>query len=120
MKIINLILAIIFILFAVVQYNDPDPWMWIGLYTFIAIVSGMAFFGKYHRGLLSFGMGFCFVYLIMLLPDFINWLQGGAESIVGSMKADKPHIELTREFLGLAICLAALIFHWRSSQRKVA
>ena len=116
MKITNLILAIVFLLFAIVQYNDPDPWLWIGLYSFIAIISGLAAFGKYNRYVIAFGIGFCVSYLLVLLPDFIAWLQGGAESIVESMKAEKPHIELTREFLGLFICLAVLIFHWKSKK----
>ena len=53
----------------------------------------------------------------MLLPDFIDWIQNGAESITQSMKAEKPHIELTREFLGLLICALALGFHYRKAPK---
>jgi len=113
MKLLNWLLTFLFLLFAYFQYNDPDPWLWIGLYVFIALISGMASFGIYKKWLIGLGIGICLAGLLLLLPDFIEWIQGGAESIVESMKAEKPHIELTREFLGLGICLATLLFHWR-------
>ncbi|MBT8218522.1 MAG: transmembrane 220 family protein, partial [Bacteroidia bacterium] len=28
----RIIIGILFILFALVQYNDPDPWLWIAAY----------------------------------------------------------------------------------------
>jgi len=31
MKILNAILAILFIVFAIVQLNDPDPWIWVAM-----------------------------------------------------------------------------------------
>ena len=116
MKVFNLILAALFTVFAIVQYNDPDPWLWIVIYLFMAVISGMAAFGQYQKMVIWFGLGFCLAYLIILLPDFVDWLTSGAESIVGSMKAEKPHIELTREFLGLLLCLGTLFFHLRRAQ----
>ncbi|MFT5800889.1 MAG: hypothetical protein ACI956_000694, partial [Nonlabens sp.] len=38
MKITNIILGILFAIFAAVQYNDPDSWNWILLYLFVAVV----------------------------------------------------------------------------------
>ena len=115
MKVFNLILAALFTVFAIVQYNDPDPWLWIAIYLFMAVISGMAAFGKYQKMVIGLGLGFCLGYLVLLLPDFVDWLTSGAESIIGSMKAEKPHIELTREFLGLVFCLVTLFFHLRKS-----
>ena len=117
MKLLNLILAALFIIFAIVQYNDPDPWLWIAIYLFMATITGMAAFGKYQKMVIVLGLVFCLVYLVLLLPDFVDWLSSGAESIVGSMKAEKPHIELTREFLGLVICLATLFFHLKKARQ---
>lgn len=48
----------------------------------------------------------------ILIPDFISWIQDGMPSITESMKAEKKHIELTREFLGLLLILGVLIFHF--------
>ncbi len=113
MKIINGVLSLLFLVFAIVQYNDPDPWLWIALYGFVAVISAFAAFGKYNELSLRLGMLICVLGMLMLLPDFIDWLNNGAASITGSMKAESPHIELTREFLGLAVTLAALVWHYR-------
>jgi hypothetical protein len=51
-----------------------------------------------------------FGWMLALAPDFVAWLRFGAPTIVGSMKAEAPHIELTREFLGLLV--AALAVAW--------
>ena len=117
MKITNIILGILFFLFAIVQYNDPDPWLWIGLYSLVAIISLLAARGQYISWLILGGLAICLIWLFMLLPDFVNWIKEGMPSITGSMKAEEPHIELTREFLGLVICMAALIFHWVKSRK---
>lgn len=110
MKIANIILTILFILFAVVQLNDPDPWIWVILYLYVALMAGLAIFDRHINNALWFGIAFCLFKLIRLLPDFMNWVQQGMPSIVETMKAEVPHVELTREFLGLAICIAVLIF----------
>ncbi len=110
MRITNIILTILFIVFAIVQYNDPDPWLWIGIYLFMTIMSGLAASNRFPSWVLRGGMLGCIIGLAMLLPDFIDWLSTGAESITQSMKAEEPHIELTREFLGLLFCTMTLGF----------
>lgn len=114
MKIVNAILTILFLLFAAVQLNDPDPWLWVALYSYVAIISALAFFKNYNKYAILIGITVSGIWLINLLPDFITWIQGGAESIVDSMKAEKPHIELTREFLGLILVILVLAFQYRS------
>jgi len=114
MKIANIILSILFFLFAIVQYNDPDPWLWIILYGMVGIISAMAVFEKYNKVLILLGIGICVLGILFLLPDFIDWLKNGAPSITESMKAESPHIELTREFLGFIVTLLALLWHFRS------
>ena len=32
-------MAVLFCLAAVVQYNDPDPWLWIGIYTASVLIT---------------------------------------------------------------------------------
>ncbi len=118
MKIINLVLAILFLLFAIVQYNDPDPWLWIGLYSLVAIISAMAAWGRYLPWLINAAIAICAIWMALLLPDFISWVRGGMQSITGSMHAESPHIELTREFLGLVICGAALTFHLYKARQQ--
>lgn len=118
MKLVNIILALLFTLFAIVQYNDPDPWLWIGVYSFIAIISGLAAAKIYPSWLIRIGLAGCVIGLGILLPDFIDWWNTGADSITQSMQAKKPHIELTREFLGLVICTLVMGLHlWQGEQK---
>ncbi|MEM9917881.1 MAG: transmembrane 220 family protein [Bacteroidota bacterium] len=117
MKITNIVLSVLFFVFAIVQWNDVDPWMWIGLYSFVGVVSAFAAVGKYNKASLIVGIILCIIGLGILLPGFIDWVNKGMPTIVESMKAEAPHIELTREFLGLFIVLAALIFHLRRANR---
>lgn len=113
MKVLNLVLCILFVLFAVVQYNDPDPWAWIALYLYVAVACGMAAFGKSNKWMLMLGLGVSAIWMLTLLPDFINWVRMGMPTIVAHMKAEAPHIELTREFLGLVVCMAVLGWQWK-------
>jgi len=118
MKILNIILALLFLLFAYFQYNDPDPWLWIAIYTAVATLCGLAAFGKHYAwASLTLLIGLV-VYWAILLPSFISWLGEGMPTITGSMKAESPHIELVREFLGLLILILVLFFQY-SYARKV-
>jgi hypothetical protein len=38
MKIFNSFFVLVFILFAVVQYNDPDPYLWVPIYLYPALL----------------------------------------------------------------------------------
>src|SRR5262245_5245640 len=107
MKILNLILAILFLLFAIVQYNDPDPLFWIVIYLYAATFCFLFFRGRFYRRFILTGLIFylCYAaYLFFAEDGVLDWLgQHDRETIVGSMKAEKPWIEQTREFFGLLI-----------------
>ncbi len=117
-KTVNAILTVLFLLFALVQINDPDPWKWVLLYGIVALISGFAYFGIYRRWVILGGLAICLIELIGIFPDFTSWINQGMPNIAKSMKTDEPHIELTREFLGLAICIAALSYHYFRVVRK--
>lgn len=117
MKVAYIICSILYLIFAIVQYNDPDPWLWIMIYVFVAVCFGGAAANKFNRPILWGGIVFCSLYFFFLLPDFIQWLIMGAPTIIESMKAEAPHIELTREFLGLLINIVGLLFLLRQSNK---
>ena len=118
MKITNIILTILFFLCAIVQFNDPDPWLWVALYGFIAVISGAAIYGKYQPLLIIGGLLICVISMAFYLPDFIQWLKDGMPSITGSMKAESLYIELVREFLGLFLAALCLAFHWHNHRKR--
>lgn len=116
MKTINLILCALFVLFALVQYNDPDPYLWAPIYLFVAAVCGYAAFGKYNRPITLIGTVILGIYTLTYVPDFIDWIKMGMPNIVETMKAEKPYVELTREFGGLVICMLALLWELKNSK----
>ncbi|MEQ1746131.1 MAG: transmembrane 220 family protein [Saprospiraceae bacterium] len=104
------VLALVFAVFAAVQYNDPDPLPWIALYGSVAAQFGLAAAGRKNRLALWITLIASLLWAIALLPEFVNWIKIGAPTIVGSMKAEEPWIEYTREFLGLALAALACSF----------
>jgi hypothetical protein len=110
---LHLVVALLFALFAYWQLNDPDSWAWIAMYLSVAVVAGLAAFGRSSRPLIYIALAAAGIWLVFLIPDFIDWVQMGMPTITGSMKAEAPHIELTREFLGLAICSGTLLVYLR-------
>lgn len=118
MKIFNWILAGLFALFAAVQWNDADVWTWMSFYVVITVISAMAAMGQYRLWAILVALTAGVIWMGTLLPDFIHWVQMGMPTIVEEMKATAPHIELTREFLGLGIANAALVWHYFSARKQ--
>ncbi len=112
MKTLNIVLVVLFVLFAAVQYNDPDPYIWMPIYLFPAVVSFFAIKGKYNKTFILIGLIPITLFMLDYIPDFIDWIKMGEPSIVETMKAEKPYVEMTREFGGLVICVAALVFQY--------
>lgn len=122
MRIFNLIFCILFVLFAVLQYNDPDPYLWIPLYLYAAILCWLAFKKQYLPKAYLFGITIYLVYAVYLVftkDGVIDWYEEhSAENLVQTMKAEKPWIEDTREFGGLLILIVVLIINFFHSKRK--
>ncbi len=118
MKVLFYTLAVVFLLFAAVQYNDPDPIPWMLLYGGVAVHFGLTAMGRLYRPAVWLWLGVALVWAASLLPDFISWIRMGEPSIVSGMKAEEPWVELTREFLGLLIAAAGcgwLLWRTRSA-----
>ena len=120
MKYVHLGVAALFALCAYWQLNDPDWNRWVAAYGVVAFVAVRYFFGGLRfvvpllPALLLFGWWTTYV------PDFARWVADGMPTITGSMKAEAPHIELTREFFGLLICWGTLAVYaylaWRNQR----
>jgi len=114
MKILNLVLAVLFLLFASLQFNDnpDDIWFWVFIYATVGIISAFAAFGKYNMWVIILTIGVVVYQMFRMFPAFFQWITMGMPSITGEMKAISPHVELVREFFGLVVCLLVLIFHY--------
>ncbi len=115
MKIFNIIFIIVFIFSAVLQYNDPDPYVWVPIYLYGAYLCYQAIRKKYNPVLYIIGLVVYIGYAIYLFFDkqgVLSWVgEHDAESITQSMKATKPWIEETREFGGLLILIVVLLIN---------
>lgn len=116
-KIIDHILAILFFIFAIVQWNDPDPYLWVVLYCLVGIAILMTIYTDKAYYLIFLIIIFCVVFLITYIPDVIDWARNGFPTITGTMKAETQHVEFIREFLGLLICVVVLIPYLAKSKR---
>ena len=122
MKIFNLLFCILFLIFAGLQYNDPDPYIWIPIYLYAAICCWMAarnqFFPKaYLFGILVYTA--YALYLVFTDDGVLDWVEKhNTENIAGSMKATTPWIEDTREFFGLVILIVVLGMNWLYARKR--
>lgn len=120
MRILNFILAVMFLIFAFVQINDPDPVLWILIYGVMAVMCVMAIFefypAKVTLGLLVVIILYSFTYV----PGVMEWLQKDNKALLFDdiAKMQYPYIEQAREFLGLMICAGVLIFHLARAKKK--
>lgn len=107
MKYLSLSFALIFVLFAAVQYNDPDPQVWIPIYAFAAMACVMAYAGL--------GRPWFFVLMALVYAGTAIWQWPPAFEgfLLDEMGMKTVNIELAREAGGLAICaVAMLIMAW--------
>lgn len=118
-KIVQLILALLFLSFAFVQINDPDPLIWILIYGNMAVLCVLAMFKIRFRIWLILSALVYFVWAATLIPGALEWWQSSDRGLLFDdiAKMQHPYIEETREFLGLWICLVVLAIQWVTGRR---
>ncbi len=123
MKPFNIIFCILFVISAALQYNDPDPWLWIPIYLYGAVLCWLAFREKYYPRACLLGIGGYILYGLYKLIEkdgAWDWLtKHNAENIAAAMKAETPWIEDTREFFGLIILAGVLAVNYFHAKKKL-
>ena len=122
MKVFNLLFCLLFILSAALQYNDPDPYIWMPIYLYGAVLCWLAFRNKFYPRAYLTGIIIYAVYaagLFFWKNGVLDWInKHNAEDIAATMKAEKPWIEETREFFGLIILIVVLMINYFYAKRK--
>jgi len=119
MRIISYIIGIIFVLFAVVQLNDPDFMIWVAAYMIPATLAFVFPHKKQNRIFLGILALIYLVAAISLFPPSISkWISVEEEAQSLGMKL--PGIEEARESMGLFICFLAISFFWFKSKGPVS
>ncbi|MBK5280013.1 MAG: transmembrane 220 family protein [Bacteroidia bacterium] len=120
MKILHFSLATMFLAFTWVQFNDPDPLLWILIYAAMTAVCVMAAFKLYYPKVMIVQSVLYLGYCTMLWSGVSQWFASDNKSMLFDdlAKMQYPYIEESREFLGLAICIAVLILNILISYRS--
>ncbi|MES1216750.1 MAG: transmembrane 220 family protein [Bacteroidota bacterium] len=122
MKIFNIFFCLVFILFAALQYNDPDPYLWMPIYLYTSVLCWLAFKNKFYPRAYWIGIILYAAYAIYKVFDqngLLDWIEKhNAENIAETMKAQKPWIEESREFFGLLILIGVLVINLIYAKRK--
>ena len=119
MKILNLVLAVMFVGFAFLQVNDPDPLLWIAIYGATAVLCILAAFRMFYKWVILALLVAFVVYAVLLFPGVQEWLAQDDKSVLFDdlAKMQYPFIEESREFLGLLICMAVFVMHLFQSRK---
>jgi hypothetical protein len=123
MKVFNLLFCLLFIYAAALQYNDPDPYVWMPIYLYGAVFCWLAFRNKFYPKAYLLGIlvyaGYA-AYKFFDKDGVLDWIQHhNAENIAETMKATKPWVEETREFFGLVILIVVLLIDYFYGKRKM-
>ena len=103
-KIVSLFFALLFVYFVVVQYNDPDPEVWMPIYGIAVAACLSVFFGKAPRSYVFIIMGVAYFF-----ASYQQWPPQYEGVFWGEMKMRSINIELARESLGLTVSGIAML-----------
>jgi hypothetical protein len=125
MKVFNWFFIVTFIVFAGLQYNDPDPYVWMPIYLYAAFLCWLSIRNKFSPA--AYWVGFVVYGAYALYKAFdenglIDWIRKHhAQNIAETMKAETPWVEETREFFGLVIVITVLAINYiyLSRQKKI-
>ncbi|MHA6250233.1 transmembrane 220 family protein [Pontibacter sp. CAU 1760] len=100
-KAIGILFGLVLLSFVAVQYNDPDPALWMAIYAIAALMSFMAAFGKVGPVVLLAAAALYLAGGIYMWPSQFEGISIGG----GELK----NIEEARESLGLFLCVAVFL-----------
>lgn len=123
-KSIAALFALTLLGFASLQFNDPDPVIWVSFYGICAAVPLLLLANIFIRPLFWLTLAICSIELFLSAPGAYNYyLHMDQEPLMQGMNPDKPYIEEAREFLGalialLLVCISALLARYGLNNKK--
>lgn len=112
-RVVNAVFALLFLIAAVLQYNDPDPMGWMAIYVGAAASCLIALIRPKQLAPPLVVLGIAVVWAAILMPEALA--IGEIARIAESMKATQPGIEIMREVLGLCIVAVWMaVLAWRA------
>ena len=119
-KTLYFIFGITLLSFAGLQFNDPDPIIWISFYVLCAFIPSLLFLNIFNRPLFILAIIWCGVELFISAPGACQYyLHMAEEPLMQGMNPQKPYIEECREFLGALIALALVLISAVLAKKKL-
>ena len=119
---LTILLAVLFLFGAAVQYNDPDPLPWIAIYLAAAAVCLLAAFHRLPWLLAAVVAAIALVWALTLAPRVFPDAPFARPFVSWEMKNET--VELAREMYGLLIIFLAngalAVVRWRSSRNTTS
>lgn len=123
-KSIAALFALTLLAFAALQFNDPDPVIWVSFYCLCAAIPLLVLANKFIRHIFWLTLVICGIELFLTAPGAYNYyLHMDQEPLMQSMNPEKPYIEEAREFLGaliafILVCASALLARYGLNNKK--
>lgn len=119
-KTIHLLFAFCLLAFAALQFNDPDPAVWIIFYTLCAAVPMLALLNRPIGPVFWIALFLCVINLGLYATGAYNYyLHRNQEPLMQSMNPEKPYIEEAREFLGVFIALVLIVVSYLLARYRI-
>ena len=112
MRVFNWFFIVVFIVFAALQYNDPDPYIWVPIYLYAAFLCWLSIRKKFSpvawwAGFIGYGS--YAIYKAFDENGLVDWItKHHSQNIAETMKAETPWVEESREFFGLVIIIVVM------------
>ena len=120
---LNLLMLLMFVFSVVVQYNDPDPWLWMAIYALAALACLQELLWNDNHLVVPAAVGaIALVWAISLLPRVIGKVRIRELFAQFEMKGDLM-VEVAREAGGLlivAVWMQAIVIRRILQQRRAA
>lgn len=116
MRWVHYIIGTIFALFSLVQFNDPDFYIWVPLYLIPAFFAFSFPKRKFSRTMTRLIVVFYLIGAVYLSPPSLTaWIS--AEEKAKSLGMTLPGIEQARESMGLMLCAWYMAYIWWKSKK---
>ncbi len=122
LKYLNIVFTLSFILFAIVQWNDPDGMIWMAVYSGAALVSVLAFLDKVSKKVLLSLIAVTFLSICMISPDvYASLINYNPNLQPDPMVTHTSNLqtEFFKEAGGLCVILVALVFQYYTVPRQL-
>jgi hypothetical protein len=111
LRVVNAVMAVLFLLGLAVQYNDPDPWRWVAIYGAAAVACVLAIRGTLPRWLPLAVAVVAAAWAGLLAPHVVG--RVAPAELFREIGMDSVEIEEAREMVGLlliALWMAVLAY----------